>query len=193
MPADPKDRMRSPRDQNATVNDLEAYKLNAVYVAAQQAGGPSVVNNVWRLLMWRRMLHDWWNGSPWLGAGVGHEWEYNRILLDTWFHYEPDAGGLNPHNSYLNLLYRCGAIGVALLLVLMAAVLYAAWRALTVAKAGDVLLEGIALCFFYTAVFAFFTVSLEGPSYSLPLWTSLGLLYARARQVITRARLGIGD
>jgi len=49
------------------------------------------------------------------------------------------------------------------------------------------MLEVIFLYFIYTAVFAFFTVSLEGPSYSLPFWISLGLLCARARQMLALA------
>ena len=48
---------------------------------------------------------------------------------------------------------------------------------------GDALLEGLLLYFFYTAVYAFFNNALEGPSYAMPFWLSLGLVYARAWQI----------
>ena len=67
---------------------------------------------MWRLLLWRRMWLDWAHGSPIQGAGVGRVWAYNEAFKQTNFHYEQDAGGLNPHNSYLHVLYRFGAIGL---------------------------------------------------------------------------------
>ncbi|MCY3017931.1 MAG: O-antigen ligase family protein, partial [Planctomycetota bacterium] len=184
-PANPKDYELSPRPPYQPITNPEVYKLNAVARVGQLAGGTSVVNNVWRLLMWRRMLHDWRTGRPWLGAGVGRAWDFNEVLKETYFHHEEDPSGLNPHNSYLNMLYRYGVVGLAILAALMLSALFYVWKALAVKQGfGDVLLEGILLYFFYTAIFAFFTVTLEGPSYALPLWFSLGLLYARARQIL---------
>jgi len=175
-------KLPSARVDGVVLSEPEECRLEAVYRVAKLISD-SVVNNTWRLLMWRRMWRDWLHGRPLLGAGVGKAWEYNQAFRHTHFHYEEDAGGLNPHNSYLNLLYRYGAVGLAVLLALLAAALYAAWKALCVPPLfGDALLEGLALYFLYTAVFAVFTVTLEGPSYALPFWFSLGLLYARARQ-----------
>ena len=186
VPADSTAYVNSARAPGTRVTDPEVYKLNAVYEAAQAFGGTSVVNNIWRLLMWRRMSHDWSSGRPMYGAGVGKAWAYNDTLYHTKFHYESDRGGLNPHNSYLNILYRFGAVGFGLLAATVLAVLFYAWRALRLRLyVGDVLLEGLLLYFFYTAVFSIFTVSLEGPSYALPFWISLGLVYARARQILS--------
>ena len=183
VPADPKDRLHSAREAGVLLSDPEAHKLETVYFEARGRGGDSVVNNIWRLLLWRRMFLDWAHGSSILGAGVGRVWAYNEAFRHTHFHYEQDPGGLNPHNSYLNTLYRFGAIGLALLLALLFSVLYSACKALEAPPGvGDGWLEGVALYFFYTAIFAFFTVGLEGPSYAMPFWFSLGLLYARAQQ-----------
>ena len=183
-PSDSQQYVESARAPGLRVTDPEVYKLNAVYAVAR-GRSVSVVNNMWRLLMWRRMAHDWFYGRTLIGAGVGRGWDYNNTFFHTPFHYESDPGGLNPHNSYLNLLYRYGAIGFILVVSLMLTVLYSIWKALRLQpKIGDVLLEGTMLFFVYTAIFIFFTVSLEGPSYSLPFWFSLGLLYARARQLL---------
>ena len=183
VPADPKDGLPSARERGVLISDPEAYKLESVYLVAFGEGGESVVNNMWRLLLWRRMFLDWAHGSPILGAGVGRVWEYNKAFKDTHFHYEQEPSGLNPHNSYLNMLYRFGAIGLALMLALVLSVLHAARKALEAPPGvGDGWLEGVGLYFFYSAIFAFFTVGLEGPSYAMPFWFSLGLLYARAQQ-----------
>ena len=184
VPANPKERLPAARaEPDERLSDPEAHKLETVYFAARGRGGDSVVDNMWRLLLWRRMWLDWAHGRPVLGAGVGRVWNYNEAFKHTHFHYETDPGGLNPHNSYLNVLYRFGAVGLALLLALVLSVLYAAWKGLAAPPGlGDGWLEGVALYFFYTAIFAFFTVGLEGPSYAMPFWFALGLLYARARQ-----------
>jgi len=181
MPTDPKQYVSSKRQPGRLVNDPEVYKLNAVYA---QAGSTNVVNNIWRILIWRRMLNDWQTKYPLFGAGVGKPWFY-PALYDTIFHYGDPNEGLDPHNSYLNILNRYGAIGLLLVLSLLGAVAWTVWRALRMQySVGDPLLEGLILFSVYTATFAFFTVSLEGPSYALPFWMSLGLTYSRARQVI---------
>jgi len=174
----------STRAKRQLVSDVEVYKLNAVYMAA---GNVSVVNNVWRLLVWQRMFSDFKNGRTWFGAGPGKAWHY-PALYHTYFHYGDDREGLDPHNSFLNFLYRYGVVGFALLLAVIGLVLASVWKALSKQPSGgDVLLEGLTLFFFYSAIFAFFTVSLEGPSYAMPFWVSLGLMYAYSRQLL-RAR-----
>ena len=182
-PPDPSMRVQSARQPGTMIDDPEVYKLNAVYARARPIS-ISVVNNIWRLLMWRRMAHEWRTQHTWVGAGVGTGWAYNKILFHTPFYYESDPGGLNPHNSYLNMLYRYGVIGLLLCTLLIGSVLLSAGQVLRVKTGyGDVLLEGLMLYFFYTLIFAFFTVTLEGPSYSFPYWSALGVLYARGRQI----------
>jgi hypothetical protein len=185
LPDNPKLYPESPREAGVVVSELEPYRLTVTWEAAQRIGGTSVINNYWRLLLWRRALQDWWTGRPLIGAGVGTPWAYNEVFKHTPFHYEEDPSGLSPHNSYLNVLRRYGAAGFGLLLALIASVLLTAWRALSVPPdTGDVLIEGLLVAFFVSAISAFFTVALEGPSYALPFWISLGLLYAAARQRI---------
>ncbi|HYG76340.1 MAG TPA: hypothetical protein VEK08_15145 [Planctomycetota bacterium] len=173
----------STRKAGEIVKDPEVYKLNAVYHAA---GSVSVINNMWRLLVWRRMFSDFRSGAPFVGAGPGKAWFY-PALYHSYFHYGDDREGLDPHNSFLNVLYRYGAIGFSLLALTIVIVLWTIWKALSRHPAGDALLEGLLIFFCYSATFAFFTVSLEGPSYSLPFWVSLGCAYAYARQIL-RAR-----
>jgi hypothetical protein len=179
-PQDPKDFVFSTRAA-VPVGDPEVYKLNAVSDACADL---SVRNNIWRFLVWRRMALDWAAGRTFVGAGVGKPWFYGA-LYHTSFHYGEDRLGLDPHNSYLNLLYRYGAVGFLILVALLLSVLYYLWKALLIQPGiGDVLLECIVLYFFYTVVFVCFTVGLEGPSYSMPFWMALGLGYARARQLL---------
>jgi hypothetical protein len=162
------------------VSDPEVYKLNAVFDAT--GDDISTRNNIWRFLVWRRMLQDSW---PTLiqGAGPGHAWWY-PALYHTQFNYGEPGLGLDPHNSFLHILYRFGIIGLGLMAALIVTVVLAAFSVLRdKQRFGNVELEGLLLYFFYTIIFACFTVALEGPSYAMPFWFSAGLLYARTRQL----------
>jgi hypothetical protein len=189
-PGDPEKFVASRREPKLKVGDPEVYKLNAVY---EHAGSPSAVNNIWRILIWKRMWQDWSKKNTLLGRGVGKAWFY-PALYHSPFHYGDAREGLDPHNSYLNVLSRYGIAGAILFLGILATVAWNVWRALSEQRGvGDPLLEGLLLFAIYAASFAFFTVSLEGPSYSLPFWMSMGLLYARARQVRAASRTVSGS
>ena len=177
IPADPKDYMASCRPPVVPVSDPEVYRLQAVFEATVST---SVRNNMWRFLVWQRMAHDC-KEHPFTGRGVGRPWFYSS-LYQSGFHYGDDREGLDPHNSYLNILFRYGGVGLGLFLAGLGAVLAAAWRGLRV-SGGDPLLEAALLYLFYTLIFAFFVVSLEGPSYAMPFWMALGLVAARAEQL----------
>jgi hypothetical protein len=186
LPENASDRFPSRREPGKTIDDLESHKLEMVYRHAKETWGDSVVNNIWRLLIWQRMLTDWRSNQPLAGVGIGKTWDYNNAFYPTGFHYETDPSGLNPHNSFLHFLYRFGLIGFLLLLILIATVFVTVIHALRSSwpRIGDPLLEGAMLAFVFCAIFSFFTVALEGPSYAMPFWASLGLLYARARQLL---------
>jgi hypothetical protein len=183
-PVDSAQQVHSTRS-HLPVSDPEVYKLNAVFDASPNL---SIRNNIWRFLVWRRMALDWKDGRPLVGAGVGRKWFYDA-LYHTSFHYGEDNLGLDPHNSYLNLLYRYGLVGLLLTGGVVVLVLASVLRVLRLRReTGDPLMEGLTLYFFYTLFFGFFTVALEGPSYALPFWVSLGLVYTRARQIIAAHR-----
>jgi hypothetical protein len=183
-PLNPKERMTSNREPFVPVADPEVYRVEAVYDTLTSI---AVKDNVWRLLVWRRMLREWYDRNPIIGAGVGQPWFY-EALYHSKFHYGEDREGLDPHNSYLNILHRYGLVGFVIFACLLAGVFVTVWRALRVRThiGGDPLLEVLALYFFYTAVFAFFNNALEGPSYAMPFWFSMGLMYARARQMLVK-------
>jgi hypothetical protein len=170
VPRDPAAMQRSWRPPYDITTDPEYYRLQAVFLNTPSV---SVRNNVWRLLVWRHMAIDWAHGSPLQGAGVGKPWFY-EALYHTGFHYGDDREGLDPHNSYLNTLYRFGIVGFGLLLAIFVSALAGSFSALR--ERDDPLMEGLLLYFFYTAIFVFFTVGLEGSPYAFPIWMTLGLL-----------------
>lgn len=181
MPADPAQRMSARRPPYVPVSDEEVYKLQAVFEATPSV---SVRNNMWRFLVWRRMLLDWRAGNIFFGAGVGKPWFYTA-LYQSGFHYGDPREGLDPHNSYVNTLHRYGLLGLGLLFSIVVATIVTAFKTLKLAR-GEPLLEALLLYFFYTLTFACFTVSLEGPAYALPFWIALGLVAARARCIRCR-------
>lgn len=67
------------------------------------------VTTVWRLFVWSVALHDL-KASPLLGLGLGRRFTYYDLVLEKW------ESQRQLHNSYLELAYYAGAIGVGLLI-----------------------------------------------------------------------------
>lgn len=165
--------------------DERAPEAARLYAALDGLPSPNAKNNAWRLLVWRKMLADGSGGHFFAGAGVGRAWRYEALAVTNYYAGDPRLG-LDPHNSYLALLYRYGLIGVALVAWWALAWLRAAWAALK--GGGDPWLEGVLLFCFYGAAFASVTVTLEGPAYAVPLWLAAGLSAARGGSVDFRGR-----
>lgn len=171
---DESERDEWPRGRGPDELAPEAARL---YAALDGLPSPSAKNNGWRLLVWRRMVTVTYEGHPIVGAGVGRAWRYEALAATNYYSGDPHLG-LDPHNSYLALLYRYGWAGIALLVWWALAWLRAVWSA--VRRGGDPWLEGALLFCFYGAAFAFVTVALEGPAYAAPLWLAAGLAAARS-------------
>ena len=67
------------------------------------------VTAMWRFFVWSVALHDL-KASPLLGLGLGRRFTYYDLVLEKWENQR------QLHNSYLELAYYAGAIGVGLLI-----------------------------------------------------------------------------
>lgn len=84
-----------------------------------------------------------------------------------------------PHNSFVNIAYRTGVQGIAVLIALLAAILLPAWRAMR--RTRDTAIRTALVMLTFSAATAFFSVSLEGPYLAVPFWSLLGLLVVLTR------------
>ena len=129
--------------------------------------------------------------KPLLGFDFGKPFrsislEIIRSAIGEW---ERD-GWICMHNSFLNIMYRAGLVGLAFLVVLCWAFCY-----MTKIFIDTRSLEGIALCTIILNWFvaANFTIILELPYTAIPVWTIFGLTLAYAhdhvRKISARAQV----
>jgi len=123
-------------------------------------------NGEWRLEMWRHGI-SYGMAHPLLGAGFGPAYLGG---------IESATDRIDPHNSYVGIMYRLGALGILCFLGMWIPILKGAYESCRRdhAKIGHV---GLALAgHLGVAGFAFFNVALEGPYMGIPFWVTLALL-----------------
>ena len=132
------------------------------------ADGKIISRMAWRRFLWRQT----WDGfmtEPLIGPGFGPHMftkQPNGTLPIT------DGKWISgPHNSYLTLLYRTGAIGFALFLIM---IFGAAKNFVHHSSTKEVRIA--ALAFFSVALYAGFNVCLENPQSGTWFWLFLGAL-----------------
>ncbi len=142
----------------------------------QTLGAPlEEINAAWRAAFWLAVLLLW-RTAPLFGVGFSHDF-YDEEPL-----HRIDAEHYDPHNSYLAILARSGAIG---LLLLAAASLLFVWLMVKLVRRSKsqetVLLASCLLtCFVALATFASANVTLEFPYHALFFWLFIGLGVALA-------------
>jgi O-antigen ligase len=137
--------------------------------------GYQASNSTFRLEYWRYEL-DAVAKAP-LGKGFGPPSNFcsglsGECLDDRTSHTGNDVAG--PHNSYVNVAYRVGVQGIAVLIALLVAIVVPAWRA--VRRTGDPAIRTALVMLTFSGVSAGFAVSLEGPYMAVPFWALLGLI-----------------
>jgi hypothetical protein len=165
-----------------------AHKFSSVF-----GGSSSSARNVqWRLAIWKFMLrktvHD-----PVFGVGFGRptNFHWNGVLYDA--RTGPSSAptySTPPHNSFVNLIYRTGALGFLALLALVAIAFLRVWKALRnelLRPFDQALLIGSTAAFVMATGTACFSVALEGPYMGMIFWLFLGLMLV-VPKLLTAAR-----
>jgi hypothetical protein len=144
-------------------------------------GTSSSARNVqWRLSIWKFMLektaHD-----PVFGVGFGRptDFHWNGNVYDARTGPPSDINySTGPHNSFVNLIYRTGALGFLSLLALVVLAAIRLVRALRtpLRPFERSMLVGTAVAFVMATGTACFSVALEGPYMGMIFWIFLGLM-----------------
>jgi hypothetical protein len=130
-------------------------------------------NNQFRLVWWRSVLQDTWAQGPVFGLGFGYDLATNFVQQ-----YDPDMGeeftARSPHSIIIGTFGRMGGVGLAALLVIVAAMTRQTWRALR-DRATNPLTCGLWCAAWVIFTSACFGVVLEGPMGAVVFWSLLGL------------------
>ncbi|HEY4299495.1 MAG TPA: O-antigen ligase family protein [Candidatus Didemnitutus sp.] len=131
-------------------------------------------NNRFRLVWWRNVVVDTWQGNPWLGLGFGADLAKSFVQ-----EYSPDLDEefttRSPHNIFLSVFGRMGLAGLAVWVALLGTAAVDTWRAFRRFESGWPVAFWCG--FWVILVSACFGVVLEGPMGAVPFWTLLGLAH----------------
>jgi O-antigen ligase len=158
----------------------------------------SGANARWRLAYWHFLL-DQTLKEPVLGVGFGKpaDFRWRGTLYDPRRGNAADPNDITPpHNSFLNVFYRTGLLGLIPLLVLVALGLWrgiAAIRRPDVGRADQALLAGFVAVFVFASFIALFNVALENPYIGLFFWTPLAALFVLPRLIARGSVAGRGE
>ena len=142
---------------------------NRVYEAA-------VVNSLFRLFIWRDMIEEFLEAKAVFGFGFGKPLLSPSLGMLNWGESEWRRDGwIASHNSYLNIIYRTGVLGV-FLIVLIGIMLIKLIQKFMILKS----VQGLLLCgvIMISLVSANFLDILESPFTSIPLWFITGITLA---------------
>ncbi len=173
------------RDQN-TPSHLSLPSPNNEEEGDQYRSLAVAYNNMlFRILIWRDMIAEVWHKKAWLGLGFGYPQRSMSIEAMDWASIEWRRDGwITPHNLFLHLVYRCGVVGIILIVLLVGWV----WR-----KSALFLrvrcYEGVLLisALIYWLVAAQILVVLELPYYAIPFWLMVGLTWYTADELESKA------
>ncbi len=131
-------------------------------------------NSAWRLDIWERGIR-YGLEHPLVGAGFGPS------MGDTFGIGASDR--IDPHNSYVAILYRMGLPGILAFGTLWVSIIRGTFVRCRSEKC-SILTLGMALAAHAAAaIFAAFNVALEGPYMGVPFWMSLALLYVASTEL----------
>lgn len=170
------------QEMQVTINQLSGGKAKVVLPPKQRdwnaAQWAENNNAVFRILIWRDMMVEMFHAKQrWIsGFDFGKPLRSQSLEILDWGSNDwARDGWIEPHNSYLHIIYRAGAVGILLifsfLLILFRMIKYF-FKARSLA---GILLCGIIIHWF---VAANFLLTFELPYTAIPIWTIYGMTFA---------------
>ncbi|MHB1377937.1 MAG: O-antigen ligase family protein [Candidatus Humimicrobiaceae bacterium] len=135
----------------------------------------SANNAKWRLIVWKDIIKKSMQ-KPILGYGFGMLYN-NETVKDMGWAYGQDVGFIDPHNSYLSILYRTGLVGLLIFLLFIISFFIKMIKFLRYCRdsAISAYMISILSAIIFILVISFFMVVLEGPYLGIFLWVFIGL------------------
>lgn len=136
----------------------------------------AIINALFRLFIWRDMLTELIRVKPIFGFDFGKPLRSISLEVLNWGESEWRRDGwIAAHNSYLDMIYRAGIIGISAILAVFVILFKMIKESIQYRSFIGVLLCGIIINWF---VAANFLLIFELPYTAIPIWTLFGLTYA---------------
>lgn len=136
----------------------------------------SARNAIWRLIAWKDII-DLSLEKPVLGYGFGVPFQSETLEERGWA-YGIDIGFMDPHNSFLSILFRTGFVGLIIFLIILFRFFKLSIN--FILKCDNEKMRVYIASILTTIVFilgtSFFMVVLEGPFLGIFLWINMGVI-----------------
>lgn len=162
------------KDKNSQATEGET--VEAAPLAVDNTG----LNNIlWRILVIRDMFRDLYKSNWFVGSDFGKPFRSRTIEVLRWNKIEiEEVGWIEPHNSYVHIIYRSGLIGLISIILLIKLIMQTAAKFLKDRRQGLILVAALT----YWIVAANFMVILELPFFAIPFWSLFGITLAYAQK-----------
>jgi len=158
------------KELDLKIKDLKNKLLEKRTVDAAQG------TSLFRLYIWRDMVSEIFQGKRFFGFNFGKPFRSKSLeILNLGYGEWSRDGWIEPHNSYLNIVYRAGAVGLFSVLFLFYLFSTVIKKAINRKSIDGILLCGAVGTLLIAANFA---VIFELPYNAVPLWSLFGVVFA---------------
>ncbi len=134
-----------------------------------------------RLFIWRDMIKQLSDKKPVFGFDFGRPFRSRNLAILNWGQSECRKDGwIAAHNSYLEIVYRAGIVGILFILGIFTAVAILTKEFLQRKSVTGILLCGALISWL---AMANFLVILELPYNAIPFWSLFGMTFAYSRHL----------
>ena len=140
-----------------------------------------VQNAFFRIFIWKDMLKQLKEDKPTLGFDFGKPFRSPNIEFLHWGTGEWCRDGwIAAHNSYLEIIYRSGILGVLFILTILGMLIRMIGKSIKLKSFTGILLCGV---FINWLAAANFLVILELPYNAIPFWSLFGITFAHLNNI----------
>ena len=140
-------------------------------------------NITWRLFVWQDMLEELLESRKnLLGLDFGKPFRSKRAEILGWETGLGRVGWLEPHNSYLHIIYRAGIFGLLFIIAIWILFFTMIKSFIKTSNIKGILLSSALFFWLFKANFA---VMLELPYFAIPFWSLFGVVMAYYQRNLT--------
>lgn len=174
----------SPQPEVTQIKDSEAVRIEReieeLEYEVQKAPSSTRLTNVFfRLFIWQDMFKDFRREKPILGFDFGKPFRSESIEFSFWAVGEWSRDGwIASHNSYLEIIYRAGIIGLLFIMLIFIAVFKIVKKSIQFKSVTGALLSAVLINWLMATNFL---PILELPYNAIPFWSLFGLACSYAK------------
>jgi hypothetical protein len=138
--------------------------------------GVAYNNVIFRIFIWRDVCKQLISNIPIFGFAFGKPFRSKSLEILGWAETEwKKVGWISMHNSYLDIIYRGGIIGLGVIITLLAILCIMFKKVLSINSFSGILLLSVLISWLIASSFL---ETLELPCTAIVFWSLFGLLYA---------------